>query len=544
MFKFKMLRDIFIGLGLAGVAYIIYKLLHGLLTARQHASKRRELKCEEPPLQANCLPLGIDQIRRALKADTEKLFPTDAIQRTVDNRSITFKYSILGSSAYFTADEKNIQAILATQFSDFEIGSTRRGNLFPLLGNGIFTQDGKSWENSRAMMRPQFARDQVSDLDLEERHVQNMMRALPVHYNGWTSRVDLSVLFFRLTLDSATEFLFGESINSQITLLSTAPNSDPSLNITSNFASAFDVGQAALAQRARFGDQYWLLTTAQFRQACKDCHVFIDHFVHLALSKTRQKEEKDQENENSPAELEKAPKKKYVFSEALARETQDPVELRSQLLHVLLAGRDTTASLLGWLFYSLARDPTRYAKLRSIILAEFGTYEEATTNPSRITFAHLKSCSYLRHSISESLRLFPVVPINSRRATRDTTLPRGGGASGTSPIFVPKGTQVDYSVHVLHHRRDIWGEDVEEFRPERWEGRKVGWEFLPFNGGPRICIGQQFALTEASYVAVRMIQRFERLQNLDRLVGVDGRRHNLTLTNCSGTGVVVKLLEG
>lgn len=62
------------------------------------------------------------------------------------------------------------------------------------------------------MMRPSFAREQVADLNLEETHVQNMMQALPVKSDGWTDEIDIQVLFFRLTIDSATEFLFGESV--------------------------------------------------------------------------------------------------------------------------------------------------------------------------------------------------------------------------------------------------------------------------------------------------------------------------------------------
>ena len=91
----------------------------------------------------------------------------------------------------------------------------------------------------------------------------------------------------------------------------------------------------------------------------------------------------------------------------------------------------------------------------------------------------------------------------------------------------------------MHHRKDIWGEDVEDFKPERWEGKKVGWEYLPFNGGPRICLGQQFALTEAGYVIVRLMQRFERLENMDQREEI---KHMLTLTT-STDGCWVRLKE-
>ncbi|CZS92624.1 hypothetical protein WAI453_006640 [Rhynchosporium graminicola] len=511
------------------VSYVIFLVLSSFLTSRRHARIAQELKCEEPPIQKNRYPLGIDQIIRAFAADKAKQFPVDLIKRTVDVGAITYSYSVLGTKFYFTADEKNVQAILATQFSDFDLGPLRRGNFWPLLGNGIFTEDGAGWEHSRAMMRPQFAREQISDLVMTERHVQNMMRAIEVnmHANGSTDCVDLQVLFFRLTLDSATEFLFGESVDSQVRLLPSHQDGSQNSSGASagDFATSFDRGQTALATRARFGEMYYLSNPKRFQDDCKACHEFIDHFVRLALSKDIRDKEKQRE---------RGSKDKYVFLEALATQTQDPIELRSQLLNILLAGRDTTASLLGWLFLSLARDPARYAKLRNIIIEEFGTYN----NPKDITFTRMKGCQYLQHCNNEALRLYPVVPINGRFANKDTTLPYGGGKDGKSKIFIPKGSTVDYSVHVMQHRKDLWGEDAEEFKPERWANRRPGWDFLPFNGGPRICIGQQFALTESSYVTVRLLQRFDKLENLDTDPII---RHNLSLTNCSGNGVRVRI---
>lgn len=94
-----------------------------------------------------------------------------------------------------------------------------------------------------------------------------------------------------------------------------------------------------------------------------------------------------------------------------------------------------------------------------------------------------------------ALRLYPVVPGNTREATRDTTLPRGGGRDGKSPLFVKKGTPVIYNLHAIHRRPDIYGADSHEFRPERWDGLRPGWGFIPFNGGPRICLGREFLLS-------------------------------------------------
>ena len=61
----------------------------------------------------------------------------------------------------------------------------------------------------------------------------------------------------------------------------------------------------------------------------------------------------------------------------------------------------------------------------------------------------------------------------------------------------------------MHSDPDLWGPDADSFNPERWEGRKLGFNYLPFNAGPRICIGQQFALAEIAYVTVRLLQRFD-----------------------------------
>lgn len=399
------------------------------------------------------------------------------------------------------------------------------------------------------MMRPQFAREQVSDLNLEEQHVQNMMRAIVPKANGWADTLDLQILFFRLTLDSATEFLFGKSVDSQLVALHVKNGScDESLKVDF-FGTAFDKGQSVLATRSRMQGLYWLYNPNFFKKSCTDCHAFIDDFVNIALSKDLP----GAAEKSVPADAEKGTRKKYVFLDALAAETRDPLELRSQMLNILLAGRDTTASLIGWVCYALARDPERFNKLRNVVLEEFGTY----SNPRDISFGRLKLCQYLRYVINEALRLYPAVPINSRTAAKDTTLPRGGGPDGKSPVFVPKDTPCGYSVFVMHRRRDIWGDDADIFVPERWEKRKVGWEFLPvglfvlldpfrehpangpqFNGGPRICIGQQFALTEASYVIVRLLQRFDVMENQDFTTKA---MHNLTLTNSSGTGVKVKL---
>lgn len=119
--------------------------------------------------------------------------------------------------------------------------------------------------------------------------------------------------------------------------------------------------------------------------------------------------------------------------------------------------------------------------------------------------------------MNETLRLYPAVPFNVRLALKDTTLPRGGGPDGQSPIGILKNTAIGYSTLVMQRREDLYppGSDHLTFNPERWyTWQPKPWTYIPFNGGPRICIGQQFALTEMAYTLVRILQRFDRVEGL------------------------------
>lgn len=177
---------------------------------------------------------------------------------------------------------------------------------------------------------------------------------------------------------------------------------------------------------------------------------------------------------------------RYVFLNELLKQTDDKVQIRSELLNILLAGRDTTASLLSNVWFELSRRPEVYKKLREEVNALGG---------KKPSFQQIKDMKYLRALLNESLRLHPVVPGNSRQATNDTVLPTGGGPDGKSPIFVPAGMIVGWSLWSMHRRTDFYGPDAEEFRPDRWlgdKGLRPSWEYLPFNGGPRICIGREY----------------------------------------------------
>lgn len=128
-----------------------------------------------------------------------------------------------------------------------------------------------------------------------------------------------------------------------------------------------------------------------------------------------------------------------------------------------------------------------------------------------------------------------MIPTNARQASKNTTLPYGGGNDGNSPLAIKKGSTVIYDVYSMHRDAAVFGANPEEFRPERWSNLRPGWGYLPFNGGPRICMGrkqylftkapinglmliriiEQVALLEIQYIVARLVQNFEKIESQD-----------------------------
>lgn len=134
---------------------------------------------------------------------------------------------------------------------------------------------------------------------------------------------------------------------------------------------------------------------------------------------------------------------------------------------------------------------------------------------------------------------------------RTTMLPTGGGPDGSSPILVRRGEVVVYSMYVNARRKNIWGPDANEFRPDRWNGPEVaniGWAYFPFSGGPRICLGQDFALMEVSYTVVRLLQAFPSIEiptdEPNKPIGTEKQKLTLVLSCGEGCRVALDRSKG
>ena len=212
----------------------------------------------------------------------------------------------------------------------------------------------------------------MADLDTFETHIQHLIAKLP--RDG--TPVDLQPLFFQLTLDSATEFLFGESVD----VLRSPAGSEQQL-----FGKAFDYAQTELTHRVRLGPFLWMYRNKEFDIACKRVHNFVDKFVVRALEFRRA----HRAGEKSNDEKEKG---KYIFANELALATDDPMQIRAELLNILLAGRDTTAGLLSNTFYVLAHRPDVWAKLKS---------EVDQLEGQRPDYETLRNMKYLKFVLNE-----------------------------------------------------------------------------------------------------------------------------------------------
>lgn len=282
-----------------------------------------------------------------------------------------------GQRFLFTADPEHIKAILTGKFADFGKGEQFHTVWQPFLGDSIFTTDGHQWQDSRNLIRPMFVKNRVSDLHIFERWTQTMMAQFPT--SGKT--FDIQDLFYRLTIDIITDFLLGGSVNSLE-------------NPRVGFVQAFTDVQRMQTMLTVLMPIEKLIPRGKYNRGIRIMEEFITPFIDRALSL----------NDDELAKINKS-EKSFTFLHALAHFTRDPKVIRDQIIAVLLAGRDTTAATLSWMFHELTRAPEVYAKMREEVIRVVGD-EKAPT------YDDLKNLKYLNNCLNETLRLYPAVPVS------------------------------------------------------------------------------------------------------------------------------------
>uniref|UniRef100_A0A5B6YK43 Cytochrome P450 97B2 n=1 Tax=Davidia involucrata TaxID=16924 RepID=A0A5B6YK43_DAVIN len=203
----------------------------------------------------------------------------------------------------------------------------------------------------------------------------------------------------------------------------------------------------------------------------------------------------------------------------------DDRQLRDDLMTMLIAGHETTAAVLTWAIFLLALNPSKMRKAQAEI--------DLVLGQGRTTFESLKKLEYIRLIVVEALRLYPQPPLLIRRALKSDLLP-GGYKGDKDGYAIPAGTDIFISVYNLHRSPYFW-DKPHEFEPERFLAQRKsegieGWagfdpsrspgalypneiisdfSFLPFGGGPRKCVGDQFALMESTVALAMLLQKFD-----------------------------------
>ncbi|KAI0723090.1 cytochrome P450 monooxygenase pc-2 [Earliella scabrosa] len=489
----------------------------GRIVYRDWSVKRRAARMGAvlPPSWEGKAFGNTDILKYAIEA-FHRGYPGDGFWDRIDELGHLHLISILWDPLYITTDANVIKTVLATDFPEFEKGEAFRESVNSVLGTGVFNADGELWKFHRTMTRPYFTRDRISHFEMFGRHADLAIRKMKERFAGGHT-LDFQDLIARFTLDSATEFLFGacvHSLESDLPYAYNDPIAPQGMRVQSTadrFAEAFMGAQYAIAMRLRKG---WSWRFEELHKDTSAEHMkivdaYIQPILEEALRKNRAasgKEKRGGGAEGAEAEIDE----NETLLDHLVKFTDDPVVLHDETLNIMIAGRDTTATTLTFAVYMMCMYPHVFRKLRAEIMEKIGP----TQMP---TFDDIRNMKYLRAVINETLRLYPAVPFNVRVANRDTTIPNPDPTG--PPVFVPKNVGVAYSVFLMHRRKDYWGPDALEFDPDRFVDERLNkyftsnpFIFLPFNAGPRICLGQQFAYNEMSFFLIRLLQNFSHME--------------------------------
>ncbi|EUC57271.1 cytochrome P450 family monooxygenase pc-3 [Rhizoctonia solani AG-3 Rhs1AP] len=415
----------------------------------------------------------------------------------------TFNLRLLeqDQAGILTVEPEVVKAVLSTDFNSYEKGYGFRRRMFSVLGDGVFNSDGKIWRLHRNMCRPYFTRERIS-------HFENFARHSDLAISKLLSRlaepncpaVDFQVLASRFTLDSGTEFLFGKDVQSLSAALP-YPHEDP-IDDGASFGAAFARAQEHVTRRIGLA-MFWPWMEL-FRDRTLEDMKIINAYVTPIL---RKQPEKGANCDDRFKPTHEADRDQHTLLDHLVSLTRDETVIRDEIINILVAARDTTATTLTFAVYMLSQHPEIMSRLRDEILQCLGTSSYPSPDD-------LKEMKYLRAVLNETLRLFPPVPVNLREASKSTVLKVNG-----KQYYIPAGTSVIWSTLLMHRRKDLWGTDADEFDPERWLDDRLKkyvtsnpFIFLPFNAGPRICLGQQFAYNEASFFLCRLLQRVESIE--------------------------------
>jgi cytochrome P450 len=367
------------------------------------------------------------------------------------------------------SDPAMIERVLVTEQKHFVKHFVLR-LLRPVLGDGLLNSEGEVWLRQRRLVQPAFQRSHV------EAYAGIMVSQTERMLGGWQAgdERDLHAEMMHLTLAIAAKALL---------------DADVSGREFERVSRAMDVLMHDFVYRFEGIVKFpqWMPTLWNWR--VKRQIRILDRLIYDIIDCRRRG---PLDGDDLLSHLMQACD--AGSEQPGTRGTMTDRQLRDEVMTLFLAGHETTAGAMAWTFYLLAQHPEVGARLQAELQAVLG---------GRLpTAADVPRLSYTEHVVTESMRVYPPVYSVGRRAQR--TCEFGG-------YTLPEGTTFLMSQWVMHHDPRYF-DDPLEFRPERWNDglakRIPKFAFFPFGGGPRLCVGNSFAMLEAVLILATIAQRF------------------------------------
>ncbi|GMY19685.1 cytochrome P450 94A1-like [Fagus crenata] len=416
-----------------------------------------------------------------------------------------------------TADPSNVEHILKTKFENYPKGTRFITILQDFLGRGIFNSDAELWKVQRKTASYEFNTKSLRNFVMENVTVEINTRLLPILSKAsQTQRVlDLQDILERFAFDNICKLAFN---------VDPGCLGDDGTTGNTEFMKAFEDATTLSFGRFMYASSFLgrvkkylnVGSERKLKDSIKIVHEFADNIIKSRMELKVEKEED-------------------LLSRFMATDENSPEFLRDIIVSFILAGRDTTSSALSWFFWLLSSKP----EVKQNILKELDKIRVRNSKkPSETySFDELRDMHYLHAAISEAIRLYPPVPVDSKACLTDDILPDG--------TFVGKGWDVTYHMYAMGRMERIWGKNCSEFLPERWlENNGVckqesPFRFPVFHAGPRMCLGKDMSYIQMKSIAAAVIERFEMdVESKDKVP-----EHLLSLTLRMKDGLFVKVKE-
>ena len=354
--------------------------------------------------------------------------------------------------------------ILQQHNKNFKKGSSTK-MLQPVLGNGLVTSDGDFWLRQRRLVQPAFHRERLQELFLEMGKLTRTFLDEMEVFRG-KEAIDVDAKMMSVTSDIALKTLFGNMTNED----------------KAQIYKQVSRTQKYLVTRVR---RPYRIPVMALNGENRRFQTDLDYFNKLVFDFIRQRRLSG-ERPNDLLQL------LLDSQDEDTGEQMNDQQIRDEAITMFAAGHETSATGLSWLLWELAQQPQIVEKIRK----ECEIFDDVPD------FGQLMQLTYTRQVVEEGLRLYPPAWTMTREALVDNDI---------EGYQVAKGTSVFLSVFELHRNPNFWQDPLvfnpENFNPEEVKNRPK-FNYLPFGAGPRICIGQQFALMEMQLILASLVKRF------------------------------------